>query len=122
MSRLRDVLLQWSETAESLDFASLTDHLTKSGCNSEIEQVLTAGAMPLPECAASTAMPADAESGGWHFFGFLNVEHLREEVALAKMDADRNLTADTQRRLSALRQALIRVESGEPDGVELLDA
>jgi DNA primase len=122
LSRLRDVLLQWAETAETLDFARLTDHLTKSGCNSEIEQVLTAGAMPLPECAASTAMPAEAEAGWWHFFGFLNVEHLREEVALAKVDADRNLNAETQRRLSALRQALIRVESGEPDGVELLDA
>ena len=54
-------------------------------------------------------------------FGFLNVEHLREEVALAKPDAARNLNAETQRRLSALRQALIRVSSGEPDGVELLD-
>jgi DNA primase len=121
LSRLRDVLLQWAETAETLDFASLTDHLTKSGCNSEIEQVLAAGAMPLPKCAVSTAMPAEAEAGWWHFFGFLNVEHLREEVALAKADADRNLNAETQRRLSALRQALIRVESGEPDGVELLD-
>ena len=67
-------------------------------------------------------MPAEAEAGWWHFFGFLNVEHLREEVALAKVDADRNFNAETQRRLSALRQALIRVESGEPDGVELLDA
>jgi DNA primase len=122
LSRVRDILMRWSETAETLDFASLTDHLTKSGYNSEIEQVLAVGAMPLPECAATTAMPADAETGWWHFFGFLNVEHLREEVALAKMDADRNLTADTQRRLSALRQALIRVESGEPDGVELLNA
>jgi DNA primase len=122
LSRVRDILMRWSETAETLDFASLTDHLTKSGYNSEIEQVLAVGAMPLPECAATTAMPADAETGWWHFFGFLTVEHLREEVALAKMDADRNLTADTQRRLSALRQALIRVESGEPDGVELLNA
>jgi DNA primase len=122
LSRVRDILLRWAETAETLDFAGLTDHLTKSGYNSEIEQVLAVGAMPLPECAATTAMPADAEAGWWHFFGFLNVEHLREEVALAKMDADRNLTADTQRRLSALRQALIRVESGEPDGVELLNA
>jgi DNA primase len=122
LSRVRDILLRWAETAETLDFAGLTDHLTKSGYNSEIEQVLAVGAMPLPECAATTAMPADAEAGWWHFFGFLNVEHLREEVALAKMDADRNLTADTQRRLSALRQALIRVESGEPDCVELLNA
>lgn len=122
LSRLRDSLLAWADTAESLDFTGLMDHLTESGYSSEIEQVLAAGVMPLPECAASSAMPAEAEAGWWHFFGFLNVEHLREEVALAKLEADRNLTGDTQRRLSALRQALIRVESGEPDGVELKDA
>ncbi len=122
LSQLRDRLLAWAETAETLDFAGLMDHLTKSGCSSEIEQVLTAGAMPLPECTAPTAMPAEAEAGWWHFFGFLNVEHLRQEVALAKAEAERNLTAETQRRLSALRQALIRVESGEPDDVERVDA
>ncbi len=122
LSRLRVRLLAWAETADSLDFEGLMDHLTESGCGAEIEHVLTAGTMPLPECAATTAMPADAEAGWWHFFGFLNVERLREEVAIAKQEADRNLTADTQRRLSALRQALIRVESGEPDGIERVDA
>jgi hypothetical protein len=67
-------------------------------------------------------MPAEAERDWWHFFGFLNVEHLREEVALAKLEAERNLTADTQRRLSALRQALLRVESGETDEAGLVEA
>ena len=122
LDRLRDALFAWGETAETLDSASLMDHLTKSGRSSDIEHVLTAGSMPLPECAMPTAMPADAESGWWHFFGFLNVEHLREEVALAKMEADRNLTSETQRRLSALRLALIRVESGESDSDGLAEA
>jgi DNA primase len=122
LDRLRDMLFAWGETAETLDSAGLMDHLTKSGCSSDIEHVLTAGPMPLPECAMPTAMPAEAESGWWHFFGFLNVEHLREEVALAKMEADRNLTTETQRRLSALREALIRVESGEPDSAGLAEA
>ncbi len=122
LGRIRETLFAWGETAETLDFAGLMDHLTKSGCSSDIDYVLTAGPMPLPECAMPTAMPAEAEAGWWHFFGFLNVEHLRDEVALAKMEADRNLTTETQRRLSALRQALIRVESGEPDSNGLAEA
>ena len=78
--------------------------------------------MPLPECALPGAMPAEAERGWWHFFGFLNVDHLREEVELARVEMDRNLTAETQRRLSALRQALLRVESGETDDAGLVEA
>jgi len=120
--RLGDALIAWAETAETLDSAGLIDHLTKSGYSSDLEHILTAGAMPLPACASPGAMPAEAEAGWWHFFGFLNVEHLREEVALAKIEADRNLTAETQRRLSALRQALLRVESGEPDDAGLVEA
>ena len=70
-----------------------------------------------PFAASVAAMPAEAESGWWHIFGFLNVEHLREEVALAKADATRSLTPDTQRRLTALSEAFNKVRSGEPDGV-----
>jgi len=122
LSRLREAMLNWAEAAETLDFAALTDHLTKSGFSADVEQVVAVGAMPLPGCAMATAMPAQAETGWWLFFGFLNVERLREEVASAKLDADRNLTSETERRLKALREALIRVESGEPDGVGLADA
>jgi len=78
--------------------------------------------MPLPACASSEAMPAEAEAGWWHIFGFLNVEHLREEVVLAQADATRNLTPETQLRQKALVEALNKVLSGEPDGVGLIDA
>jgi DNA primase len=122
LARLRDALIAWSEHAETLDSEGLIAHLTSSGYSSELEYVLTAGAMPLPTCALPGAMPAEAEAGWWHFFGFLNVDHLREEVGLAKLEADRNLTAETQRRLSALRQALLRVESGETDDAGLVEA
>ncbi|HVZ09641.1 DNA primase [Rhodopila sp.] len=122
LARVRDALFAWAETAETLDSEGAIAHLTEFGRSSDFEQVLAAGAMPLPACAQPGAMPADAEAGWWHFFGFLNVDHLREEVALAKLEADRNLTADTQRRLSALRQALLRVESGEADDSGLAEA
>jgi DNA primase len=122
LDRLRGAMDSWSQNSETLDSAGLMDHLTKSGLESEIRHVLAEGSMPLPACSGSDAMPAEAESGWWHIFGFLNIEHLREEVALARADADRNLTDGTERRLRALVEAFNKVRSGEPDGVGLVDA
>jgi DNA primase len=122
LTRLRDAIEHWSESAETLDSAGLMDHLTKSGFERDVQHVLAVAPMPLPACASVEAMPAEAESGWWHIFGFLNVEHLREEVALAKADADRNFTPDTQRRLMALSEAFNKVRSGEPDGIGFADA
>jgi DNA primase len=122
LARLRDTLIAWSDGAETLDSEELIAHLTKSGCIADLEQVFAVGALPLPPSVSPSAMPADAEAEWWHFFGFLNVERLREEVDLAKIEADRNLTDETVRRLSALRQALLRVESGEPDHGGLVEA
>ena len=51
-----------------------------------------------------------------------DLELLREEVAMAKADADRNLTTETVRRLTALREAYNKIRSGEPDGVGAIDA
>jgi DNA primase len=122
LARLRDTIEHWAEKAETLDSAGLMDHLTKSGFAHDVQHVLAGAPMPLPACASDKAMPAEAESGWWHIFGFLNVEHLREEVALAEADATRNLTPDTQRRLTALSEAFNKVRSGEPDGVGSVDA
>jgi DNA primase len=122
LTRLRDAIEDWAERAETLDSAGLMDHLTKAGCEYDVAHVLAETPMPLPGCAAEKAMPAEAESGWWHIFGFLNVEHLREEVALAEADAARNLTPDTQRRLTALSEAFNKVRSGDPDGVGFADA
>jgi DNA primase len=122
LTRLRDAIEHWASTAETLDSAGLMDHLTKSGFEHDVQYVLAGAPMPLPACASTGAMPAEAESGWWHIFGFLNVEHLREEVALAEADATRNLTPDTQRRLTALSEAFNKVRSGDPDGVGFADA
>jgi DNA primase len=122
LTRLRSAIEDWSETAGTLDSAGLMDHLTKTGFEHDVAHVLAETPMPLPAYAAAGAMPAEAEEGWWHTFGFLNVEHLREEVALAKVDADRNLTVDTERRLTALSRAFNKVRSGEPDGVGFVDA
>ena len=51
-------------------------HLTNSGLQAEADQVLATVPVPLPACASSAAMPAEAEAGWWHIFGFLNVQRL----------------------------------------------
>jgi DNA primase len=122
LARLRDSIEHWAESAETLDTAGLMDHLTKSGFEQDVQHILAAAPMPLPACASSEAMPAEAESGWWHIFGFLNEELLREEVASAEADAARNLTPETWRRQKALVEALAKIRSGEPDGVGLADA
>jgi DNA primase len=120
--RLREAIESYTETAETLDSAGLMDHLTQSGFELDVQYVLAEAPMPLPSCAASQSMPAEAESGWWHIFGFLNVDHLREEVALAEADAARNLTPETQRRHQALVEALWKVRHGEPDGAGSIEA
>ena len=60
-----------------------------------------------------------AGAGWWHIFGFLNVEQLRAEVEAARGDFDREMTRENQNRLTARVEALLKVQRGEPDGIEL---
>jgi DNA primase len=119
LASLRGALLDWVETAEILDSSVLISHLTHSGLAAETEQALATVPVPLPTCASSAAMPAEAEAGWWHIFGFLNVQRLGEEIALAEAACAQNLTPQSQNRLLALKAALNKVISGEPDGVDL---
>ena len=119
LDRLRAVIRGWADHADVLDSAELINHLTDSGFQSDMAWVLAASPVPLPACASVDAMPAEAEQGWWHIFGFLNLDQLRAEVNLARLAAERDLTVDTQRRLTALIEALNKVQSGEPDGTEV---
>jgi len=119
LSLLRSALRNWADTTDVLDSQALMSHLTESGLHAEAEQALATVPVPLPACAALTAMPAEAEAGWWHIFGFLNVQRLGEEVALAEAACAQNLTQQSQNRLLALKAALNKVNSGEPDGVDL---
>ena len=116
---LREALTAWAETAQILDSPGLMSHLTFSGLQAEADQVLATVPVPLPACASSAAMPAEAEAGWWHIFGFLSVQRLGEEIALAESACARNLTPQNQSRLLALKAALIKVSAGEPDGTDL---
>jgi DNA primase len=116
---LRTILLEWAETVEILDSQGLLSHLTISGLQAEVDQVLATVPVPLPACASSEAMPAEAAAGWWHIFGFLSVQRLGEEIALAEAACAQDLTPQSQNRLLALKAALNKVTSGEPDGVDL---
>ncbi|MBV8455386.1 MAG: DNA primase, partial [Acetobacteraceae bacterium] len=80
-------------------------------------QVLATVPVPLPEFAGAEAAPGDAEAGWWYFFGLMHHARLAEEVAAATKQFALHGDEDTQRRLMALRDALIAVETGEPVGI-----
>jgi len=88
----------------------------------EIDKILAGTPVSLPACASPAAMPAEAEEGWWHIFGFLNIERLRDEVRMAREDASRNFTGETAQRLIALTSAFNKVCAGEPDGADLAAA
>jgi DNA primase len=128
LNRLRQALLDWAHNegahneahaANVLDSAALMSHLNMSGIAAEAEQALAAVPVPLPFYASPGVMPAEAEAGWWHIFGFLNVDRLREEVELARAECSRDLNQQTQQRLVAMAEALRKVLSGEPDGIDL---
>jgi DNA primase len=119
LGALRDAVRGWADHADALDSPALIDHLTMSGLQADVDHVLAEAPVPLPACASSAAMPAEAETGWWHIFGFLNLDHLREEVRLAESEAAADLTPATQHRLKSLKEALNKVMAGEPDGVDL---
>ncbi len=119
LARLRDAIVECAEVSDVLDSQGLMDHLTNSGLAGDVETVLSAAPIPLPACAGPDTMPAEAETGWWHIFGFLNVDHLRQEVAMAETALAGDMTLANQARHQALREALLKVQSGETDGVDI---
>lgn len=122
LARVRDAICEWAIHTEVLDSEALMDHLDGFGLRTDVERILAGAPVPLPACASSAAMPAEAEEGWWHIFGFLNVDRLREEVDLARQDMAKGLTGETQRRLERLKDALNKVSAGEPDGADVAAA
>ena len=108
---LRDAILHWFDEAQTLDSTDLMNHLTRLGLGSAAAELLSMRPVPLPACAGSRAMPAEAEAGWWHYFGLLNRRRLEEEVAAATAAFNQSPDAAGQDRLVALciaRDALAR--------------
>ncbi len=119
LERVRQAIREWADRVDVLDSEGVMDHLTTSGLQADVAYVLASVPVPLPACAFPSAMLAEAGAGWWHIFGFLNVEQLRAEVEAARGDFDREMTRENQNRLTARVEALLKVQRGEPDGIEL---
>ena len=105
------------DTAEppvaTLDSAALLSHLQAAGLSDRVNGVLASEPLPLPAAAKPEAMPADAEEAWWQFFGLVNMDGLREQVAATRKLLDERWDAGTQRQLILLRSAQLALESGE---------
>jgi DNA primase len=121
LARLRDAIMQWSSSAEKLDSAALMNHLNHSGLAQDAAQALSAAPAPLAQCAAASAMPAEAEAGWWHFFGLMNPRRLDEEVSAAQRSFAETGSSQDLQRLVALRKAQNRLNAGLVDWEDAQD-
>jgi DNA primase len=122
LARLREAIDDWANHTEVLDSEALMGHLDGFGLRTDVERILAGTPIPLPACASSSAMPAEAEEGWWHIFGFLNVDRLRQERNLAAQEAALHWTPESTRKVVALTEALNKVSAGDPDGTGLAAA
>ena len=117
LARLRMEVLRWADAAEMLDSNDLMNHLSRAGLEADARRAGAATPFPLPACALSDAIPAEAAAGWWHIFGFLNRDRLDQEVAAAERDFAARPDNRAERRLVALSEARNKLRQGEPDGV-----
>jgi DNA primase len=116
--RLREALCNWADTADVLDSQALMDHLTTSGLQAEAEQALAAVPFPLPACASSAAMPAEAEAGWYHYYGLMRRNLLDRDVEDALLRYRSDQTEHNHRvlrNLSVVRERSSRAQFEEED-------
>ena len=102
---LRQALVDTAHASQKLDSPSLLDHLASLGLTGAVALALSDKPLPLPQCAARDAMPAEAEAGWWHYFGLLDPRRLDAEIAEAERRMREQFDDTTQRRLIALVRA-----------------
>jgi hypothetical protein len=66
-------------------------------------------------------MPAEAETGWWHFFGLMNPRRLDEEVSAAQRSFAETGSSQDLQRLVALRKAQNRLNAGLVDWEDAQD-
>ena len=112
LATLRAAMLQFSAATQMLDSKALMTHLNEVGLAAQAASTLSAVPVPLPMCASEAAMPAEAASGWWHFFGLMDPGRLENEVANASLAFAQRADAITQRRLVALCTARDALRGG----------
>ncbi len=112
-ARLKDALLAWAHSAETLDSQGLLTHLQTSGMGDLLTRALAEEPFPLPACARSDAMPAEAVAGWWHFFQAMRRDSLAAQVAQARLAAAGG-EAGALARLAHLREAQLDLLNDDP--------
>lgn len=95
-----------------LDSAALMAHLHSAGLSAQMEMLSASTPLPMSADASAEAMPAAAEKAWWHYFGFLNLPRLEEEVEAARV-ATTGGDERSWHRLTVLVQARDRLRCGE---------
>ncbi len=110
---LRSAILNWGSRTERLDFEALLAHLSASGLDELARQALADDPLPLPACARDGAMPAEAGTGWWHYFGLMQPDRLDSDIVAARIALETSMDDAAQRRLIGLcnaRAALVDIE------------
>ena len=112
---LGEAILQWGIDTAVLDSGPLITHLSQIGLAAQAAQALSAVPVKLPACASADAMPAEAASGWWHFFGLMKPDRLEDEVATASRAFETRPDEQSERRLRMLCAARNALRAGSTD-------
>ena len=115
LATLREAILDRAASHDLLDSETLCNHLRSSGLEDLVGEVLSNSPTPLPICASTAAMPAEAEAGWWEIFGLMHRRQLEEEVEMAERDLIANFDPKRVARLVALKRALNVLRASEQE-------
>ncbi|RVT98716.1 DNA primase [Rhodovarius crocodyli] len=111
-TQLRGALLAYLSEGGELDPEPLADHLRALGAQDALSWARRTPALPLG--ARKEAQPAETLECFWHFFARLRGDGpLREDLEAAQQAATRAPSAETQRRVTLLKEALDAFGRGE---------
>jgi len=119
--RLLSAAQSLADSANSLDFTTLINHLTGLRLADDTAWALGDVPLPLPACAGPNAAVSEAETAWWRIYGLMRRSLLEAELAAARLACAENFTAASVQRVEALAGALFgRAEEHVADyGVEL---
>jgi DNA primase len=95
-----------ADSANSLDFTTLINHLTGLRLADDTAWALGDVPLPLPACAGPDATVSEAETAWWRIYGLMRRSLLEAELAAARRACAENFTAASVQRVEALAGAL----------------
>jgi DNA primase len=117
-AKLRDgmhsFLALGSDAGSSLDSAQMLNHLSSLGLRTEAEHILSM--FPRPRSASAVSLDEAAQEW-WEKFSFMGREVLTEQLAELQSQLAEDIGNESlASRMIQVRQALLRLDAGEPDG------